>query len=457
MAYCTKRLWAFIVILCTATGCSNRLPAEPLEKRLGYTSEMRIQYQVEESWWVIYKDEQLNGLISTALQNNLDYAQSAVRINRAMYQANSIGVDLLPKFTAVSETSSTQDIHSGTSERRFSSEFSVSYEVDLWRKLSDSAAAKKWEYEATVEDRAAAKLALINNVVDVYFSLAYLDMALKITRQNIANYEKILEIITAKYQYGKISGLEPEQAAQSLLAAKNNLIDFEVQQQSGLQNLRILLNLEPAAPLEIIYPDILSVQVPEVNLDIPLAVLANRPDLKAAQYRLQSAFKNVQAAQKAWFPQITLGAAIGSESNSHNTMFDMPFVSSFAKITLPFLQWNMIKWNIKISEAEYDEVKLNLEKVLNSALNELNLAFFQYRKAEETYQNIFRKHEHDVRISQYYRVRYDSGASELSDWLNSLNTAAGSQLDMLKNRYLVIKYENVIYKSIAGRYTHDTN
>lgn len=374
-----------------------------------------------------------------------------------MYQANSIGVDLLPKFTAVSETSSTQDIHSGTSERRFSSEFSVSYEVDLWRKLSDSAAAKKWEYEATVEDRAAAKLALINNVVDVYFSLAYLDMALKITRQNIANYEKILEIITAKYQYGKISGLEPEQAAQSLLAAKNNLIDFEVQQQSGLQNLRILLNLEPAAPLEIIYPDILSVQVPEVNLDIPLAVLANRPDLKAAQYRLQSAFKNVQAAQKAWFPQITLGAAIGSESNSHKTMFDMPFVSSLAKITLPFLQWNMIKWNIKISEAEYDEVKLNFEKVLNSALNELNLAFFQYRKAEETYQNIFRKHEHDVRISQYYRVRYDSGASELSDWLNSLNTAAGSQLDMLKNRYLVIKYENVIYKSIVGRYTHDAH
>lgn len=457
MAYCTKRLWAFIVILCTATGCSNRLPAEPLEKRLGYTSEMRIQYQVEESWWVIYKDEQLNGLISTALQNNLDYAQSAVRINRAMYQANSIGVDLLPKFTAVSETSSTQDIHSGTSERRFSSEFSVSYEVDLWRKLSDSAAAKKWEYEATVEDRAAAKLALINNVVDVYFSLAYLDMALKITRQNIANYEKILEIITAKYQYGKISGLEPEQAAQSLLAAKNNLIDFEVQQQSGLQNLRILLNLEPAAPLEIIYPDILSVQVPEVNLDIPLAVLANRPDLKAAQYRLQSAFKNVQAAQKAWFPQITLGAAIGSESNSHNTMFDMPFVSSLAKITLPFLQWNMIKWNIKISEAEYDEVKLNFEKVLNSALNELNLAFFQYRKAEETYQNIFRKHEHDVRINQYYRVRYDSGASELSDWLNSLNTATGSQLDMLKNRYLVIKHENIIYKSIVGRYTHDAH
>ena len=457
MAYCTKRLWAFIVILCTATGCSNRLPAEPLEKRLGYTPEMRIQYQVEKSWWVVYKDEQLNGLISTALQNNLDYAQSAVRINRAMYQANSIGVDLLPKFTAVSETSSTQDIHSGTSERRFSSEFSVSYEVDLWRKLSDSAAAKKWEYEATVEDRAAAKLALINNVVDVYFSLAYLDMALKITRQNIANYEKILEIITAKYQYGKISGLEPEQAAQSLLAAKNNLIDFEVQQQSGLQNLRILLNLEPAAPLEIIYPDILSVQVPEVNLDIPLAVLANRPDLKAAQYRLQSAFKNVQAAQKAWFPQITLGAAIGSESNSHKTMFEMPFVSSLAKITLPFLQWNMIKWNIKISEAEYDEVKLNLEKVLNSALNELNLAFFQYRKAEETYQNIFKKHEHDVRISQYYRVRYDSGASELSDWLNSLNTVAGSQLDMLKNRYLVIKYENVIYKSTAGRYAHDAN
>lgn len=115
----------FIVILCTATGCSNRLPGAAGKTAPTIPQEMRIQYQVEKSWWVVYKDEQLNGLISTALQNNLDYAQSAVRINRAMYQANSIGVDLLPKFTAVSETNSTQDIRSGMAERRFSNELSV--------------------------------------------------------------------------------------------------------------------------------------------------------------------------------------------------------------------------------------------------------------------------------------------------------------------------------------------
>lgn len=79
-----------------------------------------------------------------------------------------------------------------------------------------------------------------------------------------------------------------------------------------------------------------------------MAVLANRPDLIAAEYRFQKAFKDVRAAQKAWYSSISLGAMLSSSSDSVHTMFDVPFTRGMLSINLPFLQWNAVKWNIKI-------------------------------------------------------------------------------------------------------------
>lgn len=323
----------------------------------------------------------------------------------------------------------------------------------MWRKLADAASAQEWEYQATAEDRAAAKLTLINNVADAYFNLAYLEAAIHETRESIVNYEKILEVIRARFRYGKVDSLEPEQAAQSLLAARNSLIDLEVQRKTTLQTLLLLLNLGPDASLPLTFPDLLALSSPEVDLEVPLAVLANRPDLKAAEYRLQRAFKDVRAAQKEWYPTITLGAAVNSSSDRARTMFDVPFASGMVSLNLPFLQWNTVKWNVKISEADYDEVKLDFEASITTALNEVDTAWFQYRKSGETLRNTAEKHEHDVKISAYYKSRYDLGAGELSDWLSALNTAVESQLVLLQSRYQVLRYENTIYKAMAGRYT----
>lgn len=453
-----KQFLVLAAMLSAIAGCSIRLPAESVEKRLGYSQEIANLYHMDESWWTVYGDKQLNKLILTALLNNLDYAKSAVRIRKALYQANLLGVDLLPKPSATGEASTTQNMRARKAAvNHFSGELTVNYEFDLWRKLADSVSSKEWEYKATLKDREVTKLALISSVIDAYFNLAYIGMALKTIQQSIIYYEKILYVINIKHQYGKLSGLVPEQAAQSLLAARNNFIDFEVHQQEVLSTLRILLNFEPKDQLNIVYPDILELNVPEINLNVPLAILANRPDLKAAQYRLQSAFKNIQAEEKGWLPQITLEAALNSSSEKYNTMLDIPFASGLIKITFPFLQWNTVKWNIKISESEYDEAKIDYEKEVNSALNELSLAFIQYKKAKETFRNTILKHEHDKKICLYYKNRYDIGASEFSDWLSSLNVAIDSQLEALKNKYSMIKYENFIYKLMAGRYVQRKN
>ena len=164
-----------------SVGCSSRLPPKPLEEALAYDSHLRNLYVKDENWWHVYGDPQLDNLISTALAANIDFAKTAVAVNKALYQANLIGADLLPTFSAtgsesISKPTSTGEPHTKT----YSGEANINYELDLWRKLADSASAKEWEYRATQLDRESARLVLINKVVDSYFTLSFLDGAIAV-------------------------------------------------------------------------------------------------------------------------------------------------------------------------------------------------------------------------------------------------------------------------------------
>ena len=137
------------------------------------------------------------------------------------------------------------NIDNGNAARSYQTEFGVSYEVDLWQKLRNAANAQEWEYKATMEDREAARLALVNSVADTYFELKYLDESIKVMDASVKRYQELLRLIEAKYEFGKVASVEPLQAQQSLLSARNSLLDLEDRQNVARQTLRDLLNIRP--------------------------------------------------------------------------------------------------------------------------------------------------------------------------------------------------------------------
>lgn len=446
------------VIALSLVGCATRQFTElNLNERLQYSQEINQQYHIDSQWWTIYNDVLLNQLVETALENNLDLAKSTIAINQALYQANILGTDLVPSFSSGLRASTSKNIKtSDSSTQSFSGNVSISYEVDLWNKLRDSINAQEWEHKATIEDKQLTQLTLINNVIDSYYQLAYLNDAIIETENNIKNYKKINELTKIQYQYGKVDSNAMTQTSQALLSAENSLLDLQNQQKTTEQTLRNLLNYQPADLLNIQYPDILAITIPDVNLDIPLAVLANRPDLRAAEFRLQKAFKNLNASEKQWYPTITIGGAIDSSSDKFKTTFDVPFTSGNISINLPFLQWNKVKWNIKLSESAYENSLIDFEQSITTALNEVDTYYYLYQKTKTTLANTEKKHQTDLKNSEYYKIRYEYGAAELSDWLSAINTANSSKLTLINTNYQLIKYSNMIYKAMGGRATQAT-
>ena len=451
----TKKLALSLLISGLLVGCAN-IDDSYQASKLDFKQyeEITQQYNIKENWWTLYNDVQLNRVIEQALTNNKDLARAAIAVNSALYSANLVGANLVPSFSASTSSTASKNIETGgNSTINHGGSLNVGYTLDLWRRLADAADAAEWTHAATEQDMHATRLSLINATVVTYYQISYLIDAIAAAEDNIKYYTQINNIMQTRLAQGIADAASTDQAQQAVLQARNVLINYQTQKKTAEQTLRNLLNLKPSEPLNIQFPHILDVKTTKVNLNVPVSTIANRPDVKGNQYRLNSAFKDAKAMQKSWFPSITLGASLASNGNKVDNAFSTPIVGGSLGISLPFLDWNRVKWNVKISEAAYEMAKINFEKSITTALNEVDTNYFAYNQSLQSYDNIKKKYEHDQRITQYYRNRYDAGVSELREWLNAANTEKNSQISILNAKYDVIQSENAIYSSMAGYYS----
>lgn len=439
-----------LVLMLLLGGCAN-YPSEPLRADLVPESQM-TGWRQDSNWWAAYNDPNLNTLVNEALTRNIDLAKRAVAVNRALYQANLIGADLLPSFSGKASAGPTTALKTGTTSRSYQSSVSLSYEIDLWQRLTNSASAAEWEYQATDLDREAARLALVNSVVDAYFELRYLEEAHSVTRQSMARYTRLLDIVRTKYDLGKGTPVEPLQAEQYLLQARNSLLSLEARRNTAEQLLRDLLDARPNAAFTLSTVPLLDIPTVPVDLSVPIAALSARPDLKAAEARLQAAFKDLQAVENSWYPGVSIGSTLSTTSASADRFFSLPVLGNLIQLTFPFLDWNRVRWNIRISESDFETTRLSFTQTVTTALNEVAAARYAWDNAGASLANTLAKHEKDLRIGQYYQTRYDLGAAELKDYLEALNTADNSMLAALEAKYQRIRYENLVYKAMGTRW-----
>lgn len=449
-----RKLFIILAILVFSACSGVKYTEQGLADRVGAGDVSLDSFTVDSQWWKAYNDEELNRLIALAEERNIDYAVSALNITIALYNANLQGLDLFPTLSGSLGASVSKDLKSGDDfSKSFSGEAGLNYEIDLYGKVRKSRDAAELEYSATLLDRENQHLVLINSLIDVYFNMAYLQASKRLTEDNLETYNKLYEIAKIKFELGKTDSSPVLQAEQSVISAQSTLLDINDQIKSAEQTLRNLLNLSPSEELNINYPQLAEVNHLDVDIDVPLAVLSNRPDLKASELRLQKTFKNVEIQNRSWYPSISLRAAVNSSSDKVGTVLHFPFFSGGLTISLPFLDWNKVRYNIKVSEAEYESSLLNFESTINTALNELAYYYYAYGVTQDNLENSEKNYAINQKLTEYHSARYDAGYSEMSDLLGALNSEKSSEKDVLNNIYQLIKYENMVYKTMAGRYT----
>lgn len=445
---------SFLLATTVLSGCAATTKSVPsLESELNYTQEVREKFQADLDWWKAYNNDELNYLTSFALKNNPDMLKAAVKIQKQLANLNLSESDLFPTLTGSLGASSKKKLNDGKkSTQTFSGELALNYEIDLYGKIADARDAQEFELNATVADAESARLSVVNSVVDLYFNLLYLRDTIELTQKNIDTYSSLLDIASARFNTGKADKLEITQARQSLIAEQTVLLNAQTQYKEMEQSLRNVLNLKPSDGFVLGKASILKQPLLTPHLSVPVSVLANRPDLTAAQYRLKKAFKTVKVSEKGWYPTISLNGAIGSSSDRAKSTFDFPYLLGGVSVNLPFLDWNSVKNNVKIAKADYDIALIDFKDALAQALNEVAYYSFAYGKTEHIYANVEKTVENNRQITAYYRARHQAGKASFKDVLQAVADENAARKNLLAQKYQLIKYENLLFKAMAGRY-----
>ena len=407
--------------------------------------------KINREWWTGYGEARLNELIGLALKNNIDLAKSAIAVNKALAQAGVLQADLVPSFNANLGAETGKNIKTGGSwSESYKSGISLSYEIDLWRKLANSADAAMWEANATKYDLEAARLALINSIADAYFEAKYQKESINLYEKTLKNYEELESIIKAKFELGKEEELSLKQVKSSVISAKNRILNASKSLDAAEKTLRNLLNVRPDFELNL-SGNLSDISPQGVNLNVPLYVIGVRPDLQAAISRIKEALLGVKVSQKNFYPSITVGAGLSGSGDSASEGLKLNFLSGNIAINLPFLNYSKLKSKLKISELEFETMKLNYAQTLTTALNEIDAGYKNLQKDEAVLRNLNENLRNLSSISDIYKLKYDYGKTELKNYLEAQNSLLEGRISLIAQKYKILQDEIGIYKAVAGK------
>ena len=438
-------LAAFLLGGCAATQINENY--EQILLKEGASADIKINRE----WWTGYGEARLNELIELGLKNNIDLAKSAIAVNKALAQAGVLQADLVPSFNANLGAETGKNIKTGGSwSESYKSGISLSYEIDLWRKLANSADAAMWEANATKYDLEAARLALINSVSDAYFEAKYQKEGINLYEKTLKNYEELEAIIKAKFELGKEEELSLKQVKSSVILAKNRILNAAKSLDAAEKTLRNLLNVRPEFDLNL-SGNLSDISPQGVNLNVPLYVIGARPDLQAAISRIKEALLGVKVSEKSFYPSITVGAGLSGSGDSASEGLKLNFLSGNIAINLPFLNYSKLKSKLKISELEFEAMKLNYAQTLTTTLNEIDAGYKNLQKDEAVLRNLNENLRNLSSISDIYKLKYDYGKTELKNYLEAQNSLLEGRISALAQKYKILQDEIGIYKATAGK------
>jgi NodT family efflux transporter outer membrane factor (OMF) lipoprotein len=274
-------------------------------------------------WWQIYEDPQLNDLeehISVsnqtlkAEQAQFAAARAAVRIARTQSYPNVTGgLSAGHQSESYNRPLGTNNLH----YQDYQLPVDVSYEPDLWGRVRRLVEANRSEAQATAADLANVELSLQAELAVDYFEMRGLDAEKKLLDSTVESYQKAMELTQTRYQGGVATAVDVAQAQTQLETTRARSIDVGVDRAAFEHAIAVLVS-KPASEFSI-SPLSLQTPPPSTPPGVPSDLLERRPDIAAAERRVQEANAQIGVARSAYYPNVTLLAGGGFESGSLGT------------------------------------------------------------------------------------------------------------------------------------------
>ncbi|KIA90241.1 efflux transporter outer membrane subunit [Kaistella jeonii] len=411
------------------------------------------------SWKEIFTDPVLQKHIDKALANNLDVRVALQNISAADSYLKQSKAAYFPTLSAgPNYTFQTQSLNTQSgqllNQRKYGNQFditaNVGWEADIWGKLKSQQKAEFANYLGTVSAHQAVKSDLVAAVASAYYQLLTFDDQKRIINETISLRNKNLETTKALKDAGTVTEVAVQQSAALVFNAESLIINIDVQI-SQLENTMSLLMAEPSHAIERTTIDAQKMPV-SLALGYPANLLENRPDVKAAEYRLINAFEMTNFAKSQFYPSLRLTGSAGIVSGDIDQLFSASslFANVVTGLAQPILNKRQIRTQYEVSLANKEIAYLNFRRAVLTAGKEVSDALKIYQ-SQDGFINLKQKemiaYKNSVNYSQEL-VNY--GMANYLEVLNASVNQLNAELNISNAEYSKLDAGIELYRALGG-------
>lgn len=307
---------------------TNAFDSTPLPEMTADGAQKLQQGQdIPAQWWELFHSKELNALVTQAIKDNPDLASAEASLRVAEDNLSAGSAAFFP--TATGSFSSTRQRVSkvstgsthGSVYNIHNASVDVSYNVDAWGGTRRSVEQLQALADQARFQKEAAYLALTANVVTTAIEEASLRGQIDAMRQIIDDQEKILKLLKARFEAGAVDRGAVLEQESALAVARTQLPPLEHQLVAARHALQALIGQMPADTLSVQF-ELSNLTLPsKIPLSLPSNLVAQRPDIRAAQENLHAASAAIGVAVSNRLPNIILSADVGSMARVLSKLF----------------------------------------------------------------------------------------------------------------------------------------
>lgn len=402
-------------------------------------------------WKEVFTDPQLQGYIEQALTSSPDILTAALKVEEAKAPLLAAKLAFIPSLT-LSPQGTVSSWDKGKATQTYSLPVTASWQIDLSGQLLNLKRQAKVTLEQTKAYEQNTRVQLIANTANLYYTLLMLDRQLQITEGTAEILKKNTETMEAMKDAGIYNTTEAavEQSRAAYAQVQASLPDIRANIREIENSLCLLLG-EPAHAIE---RGVLEDQkLPsEFSVGIPLQLLSNRPDVKAAEQALAAAYYNTNVARSNFYPRITLSGSAGW-TNSAGAGIVNPgklLASAIASLTQPLFQNGANIAKLKIAKAQQEEAKIQFQTALLNAGNEVSNALTQYQSCTEKVTARNMQVNSSKNAADYTKELFNLGTSTYLEVLSAEQSYLSAQLSEVSDAFSRMQAVISLYQALGG-------
>ena len=447
-----------IIVLTTATALLSSCgiytkyqPAETTPDNL-YGEEVAVDDTTNfgnVNWRELFTDPQLQALIEQGLQNNTDLRSAQLQIEEAEAALMSAKLAFLPSF-ALSPQGTISSFDGGKATKTYTLPVTASWELDIFGRLRNAKQQAKALYAQSKDYQQAVRTQLIAGIANVYYTLLMLDEQLAISQQTEEAWKETVASTRALMDAGLANEAATSQMEAAYYSVQTSILDLKEQINQVENSLALLL---AETPRRYERGKLADQRLPEdVAVGVPMQMLSNRPDVRAAERSLEQAFYATNQARAAFYPSIVLSGSAGW-TNSAGSMIVNPgkfLASAVGSLTQPLFNKGQIMAQYRIAKAQQEEASLSFQQALLNAGSEVNdaLVACQTSKAKTL---LFEKQIQSLeKALESTSLLMEHGTTTYLEVLTARQSLLSAQLSQTANRFTEIQSLINLYQALGG-------